>query len=268
MRAALLLALAACGRFDFDARGADAGGDTLGSDAMMKICLNPAGHDEDADGVDDACDVCPHVVDDQTDTDGDGVGDACDPHPNIPTEKIARFDTFATPPTGWTFNATLPAMYTISGDTIQVDARGGSWIGELGLVPAKDRLAIGGTLGPHGTQGIQVVALVLVQGGGGGQPRYYCQVIDSGGSTWRATYTLDGSTFIDPGSTPLPGTPSAGFSLREDHDPSTMSCALFNNGTQYDVGFTSLPAITPDRIQLYIGDQQVTIDWFIQIHTQ
>lgn len=33
----------------------------------------------DADGVGDACDVCPDVYDPaQTDTDGDGVGDACD----------------------------------------------------------------------------------------------------------------------------------------------------------------------------------------------
>src|SRR5438552_14556742 len=36
------------------------------------------GHDEDDDGIGDACDDCPSVADaTQDDSDGDGVGDAC-----------------------------------------------------------------------------------------------------------------------------------------------------------------------------------------------
>jgi hypothetical protein len=65
-------------------------------------------HDEDGDGIPDLCDNCP--VDQnatQADSDGDGVGDACDPDPNG-KNRIALFESFATPPTGWTLhNATF-----------------------------------------------------------------------------------------------------------------------------------------------------------------
>ena len=259
MRPVWVAALAACGRVGFDGQPA--------RDA--KICANPVGHDEDNDGVDDACDVCPHLVDDQTDTDGDGVGDACDPHPNIPTESIARFYSFTSQPSDWTFGANAPATYNFNGESILVDARGAGFIAELDVVPAKDRFAIGGSLGPHGTQTLQVVAMALLQGAAQPQPRYYCQLIDSSGtSDMRATYTFDAVSFMDAAVTPVPGTPSGGFALREDHAPPTMSCALFNNSTPYGVGFSSLPAITPDRLQIYVADQEVSIDWFIQIHTQ
>jgi hypothetical protein len=51
-------------------------------------------HDEDADGVDDGCDVCPHVPDPaQLDSDGDGVGDACDPEPTNPRQHFVLFAT-------------------------------------------------------------------------------------------------------------------------------------------------------------------------------
>ena len=48
--------------------------------------------DEDGDTIDDRCDRCPSVADDQADSDGDGVGDACDVTAT-PT-RIAFFDGF------------------------------------------------------------------------------------------------------------------------------------------------------------------------------
>jgi len=59
------------------------GGDPVDvSDALLNRrgadCGIAGEPDSDGDGVGNACDVCPHVVDpDQVDGDGDGVGDAC-----------------------------------------------------------------------------------------------------------------------------------------------------------------------------------------------
>jgi hypothetical protein len=73
MLRALLVVAAGCGRLEFGA--------TDPPDA-------PVGHDEDADGLGDLADPCPHVAGDMSDGDGDGVGDACDPNPAQPTETI------------------------------------------------------------------------------------------------------------------------------------------------------------------------------------
>jgi hypothetical protein len=74
----VLVSVAACGRIGF----------------LAEPCAHPAGHDEDGDGIDDACDVCPHLPDPaQIDTDGDGVGDACDPEPTIPRQQFLLFAT-------------------------------------------------------------------------------------------------------------------------------------------------------------------------------
>jgi thrombospondin type 3 repeat protein len=90
-RVAWVVAVAACGRVDFAARGD--GGDAIG-DGVAPLCANPIGHDEDGDGVDDACDVCPHIADPaQLDSDRDGVGDACDPEPSNPRQHFALFAT-------------------------------------------------------------------------------------------------------------------------------------------------------------------------------
>lgn len=57
----------------------------------------PIGHDEDQDGIDDACDACPHVADpDQLAVnDSDAVGDICDPSPD--PDQIVLFESFAGP---------------------------------------------------------------------------------------------------------------------------------------------------------------------------
>ena len=74
-------------------------------------------HDEDADGIDDACDNCPGIANanqaDTTETPPDGVGDACDPRPTE-RDKIALFESFNSTPPGWT----IDSVATIESDRL------------------------------------------------------------------------------------------------------------------------------------------------------
>lgn len=74
-----------CGRLDFGA--VSDGGLADGSSDTVQ----PVGHDEDGDGIDDALDNCPHMAASTADSDGDGVGNACDPHPETPGDHISVF---------------------------------------------------------------------------------------------------------------------------------------------------------------------------------
>ena len=50
---------------------------------------DPNFHDEDGDGIENDCDNCPGIFNqDQKDQDGDGVGDACDPHLTLKGDQL------------------------------------------------------------------------------------------------------------------------------------------------------------------------------------
>jgi hypothetical protein len=126
----LLLALAGCDKlFDLDELARDGGGGTAddgrptdGVVADMFVC-NPVNHDEDSDGVDDACDGCPtlHDESDSIDADGDGLPNECDRN-NAPmgSDRILAYWTFPQPDmTGFvamgvfTYDATNNGVYTV-----------------------------------------------------------------------------------------------------------------------------------------------------------
>ncbi len=85
-------------------------------------CMDTS-HDEDGDGIGDACDICPAAPDPaQRDTTEaatmlafpDGVGDACDPRGRLSGDKLGAFQPFADPATsdrwtgtGWTIENDL-----------------------------------------------------------------------------------------------------------------------------------------------------------------
>ena len=80
-------------------------------------CASPAGHDEDGDGIDDACDFCPgDPGSNAADADGDGIGDACDPTPGNPGDTLIQFFAFAKPGDGDHFD--LKTGVTVADDAL------------------------------------------------------------------------------------------------------------------------------------------------------
>src|SRR5258706_9480027 len=123
----MLLALGACGRLWFH-----------GATDAADVCPMSIGHDEDQDGIDDACDNCPHRANvAQDDGDGDGVGDVCDPDPSSPRERIAFFDPFTSLRPEWTFGG-FTTTHMIDGDSLLVDARSGLFVLTQHQAPATD----------------------------------------------------------------------------------------------------------------------------------
>jgi hypothetical protein len=117
-------------------------------------CAEATSHDEDGDGVRDACDVCPGIADDQTDSDADGVGDACDPNPGT-DQSIVFFESFADPGAGsdWQIQS---GTWAFDGESLAYD---GTAIAGYSSITAKTRpeppytVEVGLTIDNFGTQG-------------------------------------------------------------------------------------------------------------------
>lgn len=252
MRLALVLVIAGCGRVAFDSRG-DSGAD-----------CTPVGHDEDGDGVDDACDVCPHLADPgQADGDGDRVGDACDPNPTTPTEHIAYFDPFTAPRPDWAFLATAP---TYDGETMSADARTGGFFAALDVPPTRDVYSIGIHVGAGGGGERQLSILV----GTTGTPYFYCELYDDGDAgKFGITYTYDDSDFIsidaDTAQRPMQNRDAV---LTFAVSPTTLAC-----NTTYPATRSSLAAPVPDNfgpndtVAIAFHGLVLRYDWFVQIHS-
>lgn len=155
--AALGAGLAGCGRVGFDA--VDPSADTI--------------HDEDGDGVVDAFDVCPVVVDDQQDGDGDGVGDACDREVARPAQHRVVFLPMTAPDPRLSVDGE-PALEL--GDAWELDGTGQPFtavtvdqaIGDADVDVGFDVLGVGSLP--------RQLALLAA----GAEPFYYATLYDSG----------------------------------------------------------------------------------------
>lgn len=234
---AAALLLGACGRVGFEGGrpdGAAPDGAPLVGDAPPMMCAAPAGHDEDADGVDDACDVCPQRGTSQADADADGVGDDCDPDPGVMHTRT-MFEPFLGPNATWQYHV----RHLFLGDALGVPLDPLATVLRLPGVPSPAVFEIGGRIGARGATGDHLVSISFgpISGVGG----YYCELYDGiGGTALQLTQTLDGTLFTQIAIAAIPGTLEAGtFRIQLIHTPPDLRCIGEWKGQVYDIAGAS-----------------------------
>jgi len=246
-----LVVLLACGRAHF--------GELDAIDATQ--CA--PGHDEDADGIPDDCDGCPHIADpQQADGDRDGVGDVCDPNPATFGESIAVFDPFTSLRAEWMITGN--PMPTIVGDSLVADARVGRLNLERASVPANDYFELGGRLGQGLAQRQLVINAVDAP-----NKFYYCAMTQGMTVTYlEVAYTPDGTMYSVVDMTPIQGPlGDRDFVLALRHTTSDYACATNWPGTQPEVSGPR-PAGFQGHALTVVGDSvELRYDYFIQIHS-
>ena len=137
-----------------------------------------ANHDEDGDGVDDAVDGCPNILDPgQPDRDLDGVGDACDPFPDQKGDRHAYFSSlrdFA----DWNVVA---GEWTQVADGVRVTERSGNLLAALGRPPIANPTVIAVIEQPTSVgNGVYYGVFLVTEAGGALPPGVACYVNPSG----------------------------------------------------------------------------------------
>jgi hypothetical protein len=262
VRLVWLVVVTACGRVGFgdelDARDAD---------GAKRACV-PVGHDEDGDGIDDACDGCPYIYDPtQPDEDGDGVDDACDPHPTDPIDHIVFFDAFTSIDSGWTFEHDMP---TVVDDQWVVDttASGDQFYAFRSVTPMVDFFALGAHIGSGGTGQRQVLLLAQQDP----DHFYYCEL--NGNSTATAyfaeTYTTNGTAFESLVTSTATGPiEDASFAMTYQHDSvdDSVTCKTTWPVQQPTIEAAIPTGIAPTLFGFGTQGLAVTFDYYIQIHS-
>jgi hypothetical protein len=264
----VLLLLAGCGRFGFDPSGGGPGdGSPSDGDGAMIIPDAPecptVVHDEDADGVDDACDFCPHVAGPQLDGDGDRVGDICDPEPGIPRQQIMLFDPFVTLGSSW---ERVEGSETVVNDELQLLGMNDFRQVRRPITLGHDLFMIGGTSGAAGS-GSYVFAIRTTPATPPGS--FYCEVYDNATtSSLNFTYTFDDVDFPSDGTTNLSTrfANGTGTFIYEVMANTARCTSLWRSELEQVVG--NLPVgISVDRVDLYAQNINVRIAYFLQIRT-
>jgi hypothetical protein len=255
VRVLVFVALTGCGRLAFEPLSPDA--------ASGNVCAAPASHDEDGDGIDDACDVCPHIANSaQLDRDDDGVGDACDPNPDIARDHIAFFDPFTSQRNEWTFSPLSP---TFPGDTLDVDTTAGRLEASMPHGSTDDVFELAGRIFGGSSVATHQIVIAFAETG---TRYYYCELTgDQTLSYIGATYTPDSVSFnvleSSMGTVPLE---NAAFVLGF-----RQAAAAYNCTTTWPVPDMNVGGPTPGYAVTYmdfaVQGVQVSLDYFIQIHS-
>jgi hypothetical protein len=250
-----IASLAGCGRLGFDPPAGPGG-----------HACTPVGHDEDGDGIDDACDVCPHIADPaQLDSDGDGVGDVCDPEPTNPRQHWVLFDPFTQPLPAWVYD---PAAQ-ITQDMLHLPGAVNSVAAYLVDPPAVDHFETSGPINSLGTGQHQFSMAIFSTTN---PTRYYCELYQgaAGGYYLSATYSLNGMTFPSIQQTPLSGMfPATGrVTLSLDNAPPQVTCHVHYGAVDAMAGGTIPSGITPDRFHVDANGLDISLDYFVRIATQ
>lgn len=266
VRRAALLLLTGCGRLSFDATGEPGGVTDARMDALADAAAPACGtsvHDEDGDGLFDACDPCPHLIGGAADADGDGVGDLCDPTADA-TERIAQFDPFVTQLPAWSTVVVGPAPAPAWGlDVMTLQARGTVIDATQIPAPTHENVEIVGQItavdqGPH------ALAIRVLEAGGVRQ--FTCEMRVNGGTgSFGLLYTTDGTTFM-----PVAGvgfTPPLTGDVRltmENLAPGVRCRAMI--GSQEKIVSNLLPVtIGNDALAIRAEGLDVTLTSFVRI---
>jgi hypothetical protein len=252
VRSAVLLLVAACGRFGFDAQPTD-----VALDAAP--CVPVGTHDEDGDGVVDSCDVCPHLAGAQLDTDGDRVGDACDPEVDKPRQRIAIFDPF-TSIGDWTIISTV----VLEPDSVRLGGVGQQGSLRRPFVPATDTVVIGARTFAVGT-GQRLLAILFKEVADG--KAFYCELYEDTNALLQLTYTLDGTSFVHPDSVDTPALANGRGALAAAIDPTSGTCRLAWNDMPFSATGSRPSEIDLQVLALYAENVEVDLDYFLQIRT-
>lgn len=248
----LLILACACGRIAFDAQ----------LDAL--VCTLTSGHDEDGDGVDDLCDVCPHLADaDQRDGDGDRVGDVCDPEPALARQTIQLFDSFVTRDPAW---AQLGPS-TFMADELVMNVTGASASVRRPLAHAHDTFVVGAVAG-SAAPGQHLFAIMLRQSTDAAL--YYCEIFDDDTMALvKYTYMLGmGMPFMTAGFAPMPDRLAGGTGrLTYEIDATNVYCTASWQGTETPMS-GARPPLMGDELAIYAENINIRFLYLIQIRSE
>ena len=251
LRAGLLIWIAACGRVDFGAL-ADSG----------SRC--PAGHDEDRDGVADACDNCPHVPNpDQADGDGDGVGDVCDPHPVEPRDHIVFFDPFVDVRPEWRVITGAPMIH---GDQLLADTRAAALVLGYTANATTDQFTYAGHIG-DAAAGAQHQLTIAI--GDSATNFYFCELNENlGASMLNLTFTHMPGSFTQFATTPATGPIANGaVQLQLSIEPPNDTCSTTWPTTAPEISGPIPSGFPPTGMSFGVQGVVIALDYFIQIHS-
>ncbi|MBP9205694.1 MAG: hypothetical protein KBG28_17105 [Kofleriaceae bacterium] len=258
----LVLTLAGCGRFGFatgtgDAPvGAAADGNSPAGDAPAMVCVAPVGNDDDEDGIDDACDGCPHLADGaQVDGDGDGVGDVCDRSPG--DDRVVRFDPFLSAALEERWSVVLGA-WTVAASQARLDGAGGG-LGRLGHAHAGGPIVAVARGAVVATGAGAPVQLSIQLGQSGNEEADYCEVYGDPNQPRLKASVYDGVGFIERAAILLPALTPGPFALALiDDGAAGWRCQFVRPSGASEI--SSATPVAAGRDLLYLQFAEVTVE--------